>query len=431
MRNEIQLVAKLATPRLKYICDFVFTDYLGLSYSIINEQTNYDVPTIIYGDCKTDVTALYIPQAGLLFEQGITENKPICTSYSGMEMLYAEPSTEKNKLDFDLFSAIFFLISRYEEYQPYQPDMYGRYAHQNSLVWQDNFLHKPLVNIWLIHFTKTLARIFPNLSFKKHGFSYVPTYDIDIAYSYKGKGFVRSLGGFIQSPGVSRVKVNLGLQKDPYDAYEYLHQLHQEYGLKPIYFFLLAQRTGKYDKNLPPLGDSMQNLLQEHTAAYELGIHPSWESYDQPAELAHELETMEQITGSKVLNSRQHYIRFTLPQTFQLLLKAGIQNEYSMGYGSINGFRASVAHAYKWYDLQNEVATELMIHPFCYMDANSFFEQKHSVDKAFEEFTSYYNTCQKVQGTLISIFHNNFLGTDTMFAGYREAYSDFMRQHFS
>ena len=71
--------------------------------------------------------------------------------------------------------------------------------------------------------------------------------------------------------------------------------------------------------------------------------------------------------------SRQHFIRFTLPDTYRQLINAGIKEEFSMGYGSVNGFRASVALPFYWFDLEKNEATSLLVYLFCFMDANSFF----------------------------------------------------------
>jgi hypothetical protein len=99
-----------------------------------------------------------------------------------------------------------------------------------------------------------------------------------------------------------------------------------------------------------------------------------------------------------------------------------------MGYGSINGFRASVASPFFWYDLEKEVQTSLRIHPFCFMDANAYYEQKQNAEQAFEELMHYYSVCRAVNGTLITIWHNNFLGTAKEFKGWREIYEKFIAQ---
>jgi hypothetical protein len=97
-----------------------------------------------------------------------------------------------------------------------------------------------------------------------------------------------------------------------------------------------------------------------------------------------------------------------------------------MGYGSINGFRASVTSPFFWYDLESEKQTILLLYPFCFMEANSFYEQKYSTQKAFEELKHYFDIVQSVNGTLITIWHNNFLGTARQFKGWREMYEKFI-----
>jgi hypothetical protein len=205
-----------------------------------------------------------------------------------------------------------------------------------------------------------------------------------------------------------------------------MYELHAEYELDPVYFFHVAHANGKYDKNIPPSHPAMQELIKQHAGKYKLGIHPSWRSGDGEVHLNKEKETLENISGKKITASRQHYIRFTLPHTFRRLIEAGITDDHSMGYGSINGFRASVASSFYWYDLEKEEQTNLLLHPFCFMDANSYYEQKYSLQQTTEELKHYYNIVKSVNGTLITIWHNSFLGTDKRFAGWKEMYEAFI-----
>lgn len=101
-------------------------------------------------------------------------------------------------------------------------------------------------------------------------------------------------------------------------------------------------------------------------------------------------------------------------------------NDHSMGYGSINGFRASVASEFYWFDLSTNEQTMLRIHPFCYMEANSFYEQKFSAQQAYDEMVHYYHQCKNVNGTFSSIWHNHFLGTDPLYVGWKEMYQQFL-----
>jgi len=283
---------------------------------------------------------------------------------------------------------------------------------------------------------QALGKKFPGINLPgKSPFQFIPTYDIDEAFSFKHKSLVRVAGAMAKavlkgnfSQIAERQQVIAGASPDPYEAYDWMDALHEQYKLQPHYFFLLAGKTGKYDRNILPAEPAMQALVKRHAAKYSVGIHPSWQSGDDSKLLAQEIAELEKISGEKIASSRQHYIRFTLPQTYQRLLDAGIRDDYSMGYGSINGFRASFAAPFYWYDLKNEEKTALLLHPFCYMEANSFFEQKYSAQQALEEMRHYYDEVKSVGGQMITIWHNSFLGTGKLYRGWREMYSQFIKE---
>ena len=97
-----------------------------------------------------------------------------------------------------------------------------------------------------------------------------------------------------------------------------------------------------------------------------------------------------------------------------------------MGYGSINGFRASTASSFYWYDLEKDEQTLLRINPFCFMDANAFYEQKFTAMQAGEELQAYADICRSVHAPLCTIWHNNFLTDDKKMKGWKEMYANFI-----
>jgi len=440
----VLLYSHIITPRLEYIAEFIGKEILGETFQLttnIEQFRNFTGPKINYsneaiGDDEFRISCRSLSGSQLLFEKNISSQEIDC-----FEINACLPDRQGNKaffqtegdFPFDIFAASFYLLSRYEEYLPHKKDSYGRYAHENSQAFKENFLHLPLINIWLDDFKKALQIKFSSLTIDLPiaigtPFTFIPTYDIDIAYSYLHKGWRRNMGGIIKSfvsGHWKAIKERLGVLKgrlqDPYDAYEWLHGIHWQYNLKPHYFFLVANKNGKYDKNILPSKKAMHHLIQAHNQ-YSVGIHPSWKSGNDPDKLKHEILKLGHITGKQITSSRQHYIRFDLPKTFRQLINAGIKYDFSMGYGSINGFRASVASAFFWYDLEKEEQTKLLLYPFCFMDANSFFEQKFSAEQALEELRHYYKVVKSVNGTLITIWHNNFLGIDKKFEGWKEVY---------
>ncbi|HET9825381.1 MAG TPA: polysaccharide deacetylase family protein [Chitinophagaceae bacterium] len=428
----------IITPRLKYITDFIGSQLFEQPLELTTDKTLFAAGTgdkINYSKEPITMSEFRIEPQGLLFENGIAEQFIQCfeVNDSRKEKSYKTFFKTKGDFPFDIFAASFYLLSRYEEYLPHQKDAYGRYAHQNSLAFKEGFLHLPLINIWVDDFRKTLQNKFPHLGTRRESFSFLPTYDIDEAFSYSHKQWWRTIGGMARSviKGetsllIERVNVLIGSKQDPFNSFEWMDQLNHRFSLRPIYFFLVANRTGKYDKNIFPSNRIMQELIERHSNRYSVGIHPSWQSVDDEIKLKHEVLRLGHITGRKIISSRQHFIRFTLPETYRRLIDVGIESDFSMGYGTINGFRASVASSFYWYDLPQEKQTGLMLFPFCFMEANSFFENKSSPQQAFEELKHYHHVTKSANGTLITIWHNTFLGTSKLFAGWREVYQNFV-----
>lgn len=416
------------SPRLQYILHFIFRDLMNIDYSIthgIEHCKNYAGIKINYSS-EAIVGSFHIQNHTLLFEYGIIREQMIeCFKIDNCKAFF---KTEDADFPFDIFAASFYLLSRYEEYLPHQKDEYGRFSHKKSLAFKENFLQLPLINIWVKSFVKKLQEKFPALFIPHPTFNFLPTYDIDIAFAYRHKGLMRNFGGFIKSPSWERIKVLFFGKNDPLDAYAWLDELHRNYKLAPVYFFLVAKKNNKYDKNISPQKQAMQQLAKQHAQKYNVGLHPSWQSGNEASLIQKEKKILEKIIDRPINSSRQHYIKFNLPEDYRKLIHAEIKADYSMGYGSINGFRASVASDFNWYDLQQEEQTTLRIYPFCFMEANSFYEQKYTAAQAYEELMYYYTICKEVNGTLITIWHNDFLGSSEKKFEWKKMYEKFIVQ---
>ncbi len=422
----VLIYSHTTTARLQYICNFIFKELLSVDFRITidsEEFKNHNNVCINYSNSTIREDEFCIRSVDLLFEDNIATQQIKCFTSINCKAFF---KIEESDIEFDIFAASFYLLSRYEEYLLHTKDMYGRYAHENSLAFTEGFLQLPLINIWVNDFAVSIKKKYSIFNIQCSIFNYLPTYDIDIAYSYLHKGVVRNLGGFFKQPSLERIKVLLGLQNDPFDSYDWINTLHKKYNLSATYFFLLAEKTSQYDKNIALHKNAMWRLIKLHAKKYSIGIHPSWQSATNFSLLKKEKGYLESISELSISSSRQHFIKFSLPQGYQQLIEAEITDDYSMGYGSINGFRASVASSFYWFNVEKNEETNLRIHPFCFMDANCHYEQKQTPQQSFDELMHYYKICTEVSGTLITIFHNNFLGTANEFKGWASMYAKFL-----
>jgi len=429
----LTIYADRESPRWKYISTVLLNEICGIA---MQHTTDIDFylsagnERINYSQLRIAEDELFIPPVSLLFEEGIFEQNISVTSFKRTPVFFLNG---KGDFPFDIFAASFYLLSRYEEYLPHRKDSYGRFDHTQSLAFREQFLDKPLVNFWLDDFRKLLVRKFPSLIIPVPAFRFMPTYDIDVAYAYLCRNLRRTVLGagrslLLGKPGefMDRLKVLAGKRKDPYDVYEWLDALHLKYRLKPYYFFLLAEQQQGFDRNTDPNKKSFQYLISYHAMGYPVGLHPSWQSGENFELLAREKENLETHCGQEISGSRQHYIRLFMPDTYRRLIKLGIESDFSMGYGTINGFRASVSSPYSWYDLEAEQATKLRIYPYCFMDANALFEQHHTPAQAFEEIRYYHDVIKRVNGTMITIWHNSFFSDQQIYKGWKEVYEIFL-----
>ncbi|MGB3948318.1 MAG: hypothetical protein WBM13_10050, partial [Bacteroidia bacterium] len=245
------------TPRLKYIFNLIFIDILEIGFELTTNVETFNAHTGPKLSYTTHPLAdeLFFLSRNLLFEHGISEQNISVFEHNSQKVFYA--TGKASALPFDVFAASFYLVTRYEEYLPHIRDNHDRFIAEESLAFKNNFLEIPLVNHWVLGLKNVLQERFPELHFPEKKYTFISTLDIDNAYAYREKGFTRSVGGYLKSISTfnfaeiaERTRVLMGLEKDPYDTYDFQLEMIKKYHLKAVYFFLLGD-YGVNDKNLP------------------------------------------------------------------------------------------------------------------------------------------------------------------------------------
>ena len=403
------------SSRCQYVFDLIFKDELGIGFKTttdVNEFVEHSGEKIIYS-LERIANGFFIKASSFLFEAEIKKQEIKVAEQGTVKFLF---QNEQDDLGFDIFSSVFFMVSRYEEYLKFEGDQFGRFKASDTSAFQNNFLQKPIVNIWIENFKKLLQNKFQGLKFKTHLFNSIVTYDIDVAFKYKGRSIGRTLGsglkdilGFRAQNFKERIQTLLQSKKDPWDIYEDLQKSISRNNLSTIFFFLLADKS-EHDRNLNYQNPLMNRLVNQIDSFSEIGIHPSFHTSAFPEKILIEKERLENISSQKIFKSRQHYLKFNLPDTFNALLSSGISEEYSMGFPEMPGFRAGTCKPFYFYDLKNEQVTSLKIFPVTCMDATFIYYVGKSPEKSLVEILNLLKEVKNVNGTFIPIFHNDILG---------------------
>lgn len=428
---ELLVYTESNSPRLQYVLNFIFRDCLGCDFSVINQErifSPHQGPKINYSG-KYGLDGFRIPASGLLMEDCIRTMEPLPETSGDVPQLFSDDKGAD--LSFDIFSAVFFMISRYEEYLPHEPDHHGRFDAGSSLAMKYDFLELPVVDLWVMDLKSRMEAMYPELDLSLEKFKFQPTSDIDLPFAILHRGILRKMGANIRSSlkrnGESEMRraVLSGEVKDPYDTFDEMGRIHSERGLKPIVFFLTSG-YGKYDKSISPQNETFRELVGQTMKFGHPAIHPSYRSAGKPAILQKEIRTLAKITGVDIQASRQHYLKFNLPESYRQYLEAGILREYSMGFASHCGFRAGTSRPFQFYDLENENETALMVTPFQVMDRTLKDYMKLSPISAVEKIRKLVDAVRSVNGTFVSIWHNDAFSDKGEWEGWKIVYLEML-----
>ncbi|MCB9187186.1 MAG: polysaccharide deacetylase family protein [Flavobacteriales bacterium] len=423
------------TNRARYIFHVMLGDMLGLEVEFTNKRDEFissDKPKISYTHSKLG-DELHFRSTGLLHQKGVEDQSIRVLENEQGKYFYAHNSQD-SELNFDVFAASFYLLSRYEECLPHLRDQYNRFEATESLAFKHGFLTEPVVDQWLLRVRDIIRRKYPELKFKNRQYKFVSTIDIDNAYAYKNKGFMRTAGAYARAilngklkEVIERTQVLLGRKKDPYDTYDFQLSTQKEFAIETIYFFLLAD-YGVNDKNVPYYNQEFQSLIK-HLADYaQVGIHPGFNSNEKNDKLTVEKKRLEKIIHRSVTKSRQHFLILHIPHTYHKLIENDITEDYSMGYAAHVGFRAGTCTPFRFYDLDLETPTELTVYPFAMMEATLKYYMKLSPEESKTVVSDIVRKVKAVDGTFMSLWHNETLTDTNIWKGWRDVFLHMMRE---
>lgn len=410
----ILIYSHILSPRITYVLDLVFRTVLQTTYELTSDRQAFEasaLPKLAY-TTDPDIATLRIRPHGLLAEKTIEEIRPVADKeHKGFPLFF--PSPDHDFLGYDLFATVFYFASRYEEYLPHETDQHGRFKAEESIAFNHHCLHVPFLNQAIDDFAKKLKQEFPTLEFKEQKFHVLSTIDIDNAFAYAHKGFVRNAGGLLKDmlsgnfkTASERLVANRNDAKDRYNTFNLIASLSKE-TQTPLQYFVLIGDYAAYDKNPHHANPGFQKLLRGLAKDHEMGLHPSYQSASDPGRIAIEKERLETIIGRPVTSARCHFLKVKFPQTYRAFIQAGITDDYTMIYASQCGFRTGLCVPYKWFDLEKNEATSLTIHTSVVMEGTLRDYNKLPAEKAKEVCSAMMSEVKKYGGEFISIFHND------------------------
>lgn len=420
------------SPRLRYIAKQLFERILGVPVGVtlkIEDFIAHNGPKFSYGK-KPLGNELFFQSADLLFEQGVNEDIISVKDWHGIPCFYKVHHPE-SVVPFDVLAASFYMLTRYEEYLPQVKDNLGRFMPTSSLAHQHNFLQKPVVDLWALRVKKIIQTRFPDIKWELKHFNVELICEVNEAFAYKKKGWFRAFEGFFAdlfklrfSKLYNRLKVILGVMKDPFHTYNYMINKALKSKANLRVFFGLGNYSS-HDKSINADSYTYQRLIKSIADYCPIGLRLSFDSQKNLAEFKIERKRFEQITHRAASHTFCQYAKISLPNTYRTLIEQEVTADYSMGYLDYAGFRAGTCSPFLFYDLDYEIQTPLSVVPFCL--SKNMFDNITSPEKGIEQAAELMNAIKEVNGkAVIHIQNDLFDDTDSRAPFWKAMYSYFV-----
>ena len=215
-------------------------------------------------------------------------------------------------------------------------------------------------------------------------------------------------------------EVKKGEEKDPYNTFNYLMTLAEDKGTKFIFHMIGGGETsfeGFYDVSDRRIIELMNQFNQR---GHDIGIHPSYNAFNDPVKIDKERIRVEKFSGVSIKTSRQHYLRFSVPDTWRHLHKAFIKTDSTLGYAAEPGFRCGTCKPFPVFDIHQRKELPLTKRPLLIMDVSLKMYKQFSIEESKSYCQKIVDEVKKHDGELIILWHNSSLSEQDGWYGWNE-----------
>ncbi|SRX74620.1 DUF7033 domain-containing protein [Aequorivita antarctica] len=420
------------TPRISYIFKHICLRILGIEVAFtsgIEEFIAHVGPKISYGK-KPLGNELFFQSYGLLEQQGLEATDFTVKKWGDTFGFFSVSNS--SGLPFDIFSASFYMLTRYEEYLPHVKDEVGRFMASESLAYKEGFLHQPIVDIWAYLFKDKLLEAFPELIFPHKKLIVHPVIEAAQPYAYKQKGIFRSFVGFVNSlfQGkfrniIERIQVVLGIKRDPLDTFKWIVNKATRSNFKLTVFFLLGNALS-FNESMNTHRQKFKMLIKFVSDYKDVGLIFSFNSLSDYELLKSEKRRMQEITNRSLDSSMNSEFLVNLPDIYRHLVELEVKRDFTMVFRDTVGFRAGTCTPFLFYDLDYEIKTPLIIHPSAM--TTLAFQKKYASDIE-KTVNNTIAAVEKVNGTFTMIFSNKDFSSTESNKVWRNIFSEKLQEY--
>lgn len=413
----MNIVVEKITPRIQYVFQRIEDFRLGLKIQLF--EIDADFPSNSYRYQRSHSTDIGLTASDVLYDTEIKNYQLSKENFMREECLAFDRIV-------DPLAAIFYHLTRMEEYHLQETDAHGRFQSKNSFLADFNWMKKLMVERWIDVFIEHYQQVTGEaITNQKSSLKFTLTIDIDNTFAFRWKPVSRIIGSYIKdflrfdfSRISSKTTTLLLGKKDPYDTYEII-QNYKKQGI-PVQLFWLLGDLSPHDRNVSNSNKKHLTFIRDLSQNLSIGLHPSYVSNCELEALRKEKSILENTLSHPVVQSRQHFLKLQFPSTYQRNIEVGLEEDYTMGFGDQLGFRAGTLRSFPFFDLSKNQVEDYLIHPFAYMDGTLHDYLHLTISESKEVVSELIEEAKKHGGNFIAIWHNETLSDWGNWNGWKE-----------
>ena len=195
--------------------------------------------------------------------------------------------------------------------------------------------------------------------------------------------------------------------RDPYWTFDAISALEREHGYRSTYFFMAGRKhpeDARYDLHEPRMDGLLRSLSE---SGYEIALHGSYASSDDPGMLKTLKGLLETSLGRPVSGHRNHLLRFQAPDSWLAQEAAGFAYDSTLGFSDREGFRGGHAFPFHPFDVRDNRPLQLLEIPLAVMDATIWKYRRLRGEKAREAVSTVLEQTLGVGGLATLLWHND------------------------
>lgn len=398
------IIPETCSEELKYVVSVIFDEFWKVPYNLeIASQAHVSISA---EDCdgivKVDSNFFSAASKNWLGSEGLPE-LPLSylathsydflkdLEFTKLPILFGSPELiiKKNTINvkFDILGAIFFMLTRYEEYLQNDRDKHDRVQERLSIGRKAGFHATPIVNQYLEVLWRVLKHSGFILERSPISFKVEPTCDVDNPFDLAFNSFWFSIKNGIRScidnHSFTQLRKNLGkyflgdlfAKDENVEGMNWIMTSCEEADMQAQFYFI-PKITHKADGYNHQSSRKYINVVKEVLArGHSIGMHPGYQCYVSEDNFEQTIKAFRQLLklvnrSTDNIDSRMHYLRWKFPETLKLYSKFNIRSDSSMTYAEAPGFRSGVCYEHTMYDLESRSPTAVTQKPLILMDAS-------------------------------------------------------------